>query len=163
MNSISHCRKAHRTDVTPCWAGAERGQAKHSSDGSGIDSRLVRTVLVDDSPFILKTLSSLLETQEGFQVIGTATDGHHALRRVVELQPDLVLMGLQLPGISGLELTRQMKARSPAPVVILVTSDVTTERRTAARAAGTASVIGKRNLASQLRRVIRKLFPTATI
>lgn len=76
---------------------------------------------------MLKTLSLLLELQDGLQLVGTATDGRHALRRVMELQPDLVLMDLRLPGMNGFDATRRIKARSPARAVIIVTGDDTPE------------------------------------
>ena len=123
------------------------------------DGRPIRTVVVDDSPLILKTLSSFLELQHDFQLVGTAADGNHAVRRAMELQPDLVLLGLRLTGINGLEATRQIKARSRAPAVIMVTADDTPACRAAARAAGTDGFVGKQNLFKQLPAVIRKLFP----
>src|SRR5208337_2097902 len=90
---------------------------------AGSDARPIRAVVADDSPTVLKMLSLILEEQNDVQLIGTATDGYHAVRRVVELAPDLVLMDLQLPGMNGLEATRQIKARAQAPAVIMVTAD----------------------------------------
>ena len=77
----------------------------------------------------------------------------------MELSPDLVLMDTQLSGINGLEATRQIKARSHAPAVILVTADDTPGCRAAARAAGTDGFVGKQHLSTRLRPAIRKLFP----
>jgi DNA-binding NarL/FixJ family response regulator len=83
-----------------------------------------------------------------------------SLRRVVELEPDLVLMDLQFPGLSGMEATRRIKARSPATAVIMVTSDDTPECRTAASAAGTDGFVGKQHIFTQFPAAIRKLFPS---
>ena len=85
------------------------------------------------------------------------------MRRVVELQPDLVLMDLRLPGMNGLEATRQIKARSQAPAVIMVTADDTPECRAAASAAGTDGFVGKQHMFTQLPAAIRKLFPGTTL
>jgi len=126
------------------------------------DDRPIRTVVVDDSPVVLKVLSSFLQRLNGFELVGTATDGCHAVRRVVELEPDLVLMDLQLPGMNGLEATRQIKARSQAPAVIMVTEDDTPECRAAASAAGTDGFVAKENMSTQLRAAIHELFPRAT-
>lgn len=131
----------------------------HHPDEAGADGRPIRTVVVDDSPLILKTLCSFLELQDDFQLVGTATDGSHAVRRAMELQPDLVLLGLRLTGINGLEATRQIKARSQAPAVVMVTASDTPSCRAAARAAGTDGFVGKRHMIKQLPTVIRKLFP----
>jgi CheY-like chemotaxis protein len=73
-----------------------------------------------------------------------------------------VLLDLQLPGMNGLEATRQIKARSQAPAVIMVTADDTPECRAAASAAGTDGFVGKENMSTQLRTAIRELFPAAT-
>jgi DNA-binding NarL/FixJ family response regulator len=123
------------------------------------NGRPVRALIVDDSPLVMKTLALLLEQQSNVQLIGSATDGYGAVRRVIELSPDLVLMDLHLPGINGLEATRQIKARPQAPAVILVTADDTPGCRAAARAAGTDAFVDKQHLLAQLRRAIRKLFP----
>jgi len=142
----------------------DREEAPHGADEADVDGWPIRTVVVDNSPFVLKTLSSFLKQQRDFQLVGTATDGCHAVRRVVELEPDLVLMALQLPGMNGLEATRQIKARSQAPAVIMVTADDTPECRAAANAAGTDGFVSKqKNLPTQLRAAIRGLFPAATL
>jgi len=135
---------------------------EHCQDAAGIGSRPVRTVAVDDSPSILKTLSVILELQSGVQLVGTATDGHHGIQRVLELQPDLVLMDLQLPGMNGLEATRHIKGRSQSPAVIMVTAEDTPEWRAAARAAGTDGFVAKQRLVKDLPGAIQKLFPRTT-
>jgi DNA-binding NarL/FixJ family response regulator len=136
-------------------------EAEYGAYGAAVDSYPVRTVVVDDSPIMLKTLSLFLERQSGFELIGTATDGRHAVRRVIELQPDLVLMDLRLPGMNGFDATRRIKARSPAPAVVMVTADDTPECRAAASAAGTDGFVGKQQMFTQLPAAIRKLFPRA--
>jgi DNA-binding NarL/FixJ family response regulator len=120
----------------------------------------VRTVVVDDSPTALKALSLLLERENGFQLVGTATDGYHGVRRVIELQPDLVLMDLRLPGMNGFEATRRIKARSPVPAVVMVAEDDTPECRAAASASGTDGFVGKQQMFTRLPAAIRDLFPT---
>lgn len=142
-------RKAHSARARP-----DPGPAQPGDNG-----RPLRAVIVDDSPLVLKTLTSLLGQQSNVQLIGSATDGYGAVRRVLELSPDLVLMDLQLPGINGLEATRQIKSRSPAPAVILVTADDTPATREAARAAGTDGYVDKQHLFTHLRPAIRRLFP----
>ena len=163
MNSLGHSRNTNREYPMTSKGRSVRTEAEPGLQEAGGNGRPIRTVVVDDSPFVLKTLSSFLERQHDFQLVGTATDGRHALRRVVELQPDLVLMDFRLPGMNGLEATRQIKARSQAPTVIMVTADDTPECRAAASAAGSDGFVGKQNLFTQLRTTIRKLFPGATL
>ena len=135
----------------------------HGPDKADTDGWAIRTVVVDDSPSVLKALSSFLDLQHDFQLVGTAADGVHAVRRVVELEPDLVLKDLRLSGMNGLEATRQIKARPQAPTVIMVADDDTPESRAAASAAGTDAFVGKQHMFTQLRTAIRKLFPGATL
>jgi CheY-like chemotaxis protein len=159
MNTAGHHRQASHAKPRGHDAHSVRAQADHGSGAPGGNGRPVRAVIVDDSPLVLKTLASLLEQQRNFRLIGSATDGYGAVRRAMELRPDLMLMDLQLPGINGLEATRQIKARSQAPAVILVTADDTPGCRAAAHAAGTDGFVGKQHLYTRLGPAIRKLFP----
>jgi DNA-binding NarL/FixJ family response regulator len=159
MNSPGHGREANREALTARKGLVRQAETGHDPDEAGAEGWPIRTVVADDSPMVLKTLSSFLALQRGFQLVGSATDGRHAMRRVVELQPDLVLMDMRLPGMNGLEAIRQIKARSQAPAVIMVSADDTAACRAAARAAGTDGFVGKRHLNKQLPIAIRKLFP----
>ena len=163
MNALAQCRKTNREYPMASRAHSGRTETEPGPQEAGVNGRPIRTVVVDDSPFVLKTLSSFLGLRHDFQLVGTATDGRHAVRRVAEMQPDLVLMDLQLPGINGLEATRQIKARSRAPAVIMFTADDTPECRAAASAAGTDGFVGKQHLFRQLRAALRKVFPGATL
>jgi CheY-like chemotaxis protein len=102
MSALTH-------DPESCSNSQDEGENEHEDEA-------IRAVVVNDSPAILKALSTLLEAQGGAQLVGTATDGPHALRRVNELQPELVLTALHLEGLNGLQLTRQIKCR-PQPVL----------------------------------------------
>ena len=159
MNSPGQEQKASHRDAAGHNAPSVRPESNHVLEEARSAARLIRAVIVDDSPSVLKALSMILEEETNVQLIGTATDGYHAVRRVAELAPDLVLMDLQLPGINGLEATRQIKARSQAPSVIMLTADDTPACRAAARAAGTDDFVGKQQMFTQLHAAIRKLFP----
>ncbi len=159
MNALVHSLQPGHARPRVPKAHSARARPDHGPAQPGGNGRPLRAVIVDDSPLVLKTLASLLEAQTNVQIVGAATDGYGAVRRVLELHPDLVLMDLQLPGINGLEATRQIKARSHAPAVILVTADDTPECREAARAAGTDGFVDKQHLFTQLRPAIQKLFP----
>lgn len=160
MNSLAHRMQPSPAKPRGRQAPSARARPDHGPAERGGNGTPVRAVIVDDSPFVLKMLTSLLGQQSNVQLIGSATDGYGAVRRVLELRPDLVLMDLQIPGINGLEATRQIKARSQAPAVILVTADDTPGCREAARAAGTDGFVDRQHLFPQLRSTIRKLFPS---
>jgi DNA-binding NarL/FixJ family response regulator len=81
-----------------------------------------RTVLVvDDHPSFRATARALLEA-EGFSVIGEAADGEEALAKTVELDPDLVLLDIQLPDLDGFEVARRLEANGASPAIVLVSS-----------------------------------------
>jgi DNA-binding NarL/FixJ family response regulator len=83
----------------------------------------IRVVIVDDHDLFRTGLRNLLEEQ-GVQVVGEAAAGAEAVRAVAELTPDVVVMDLNMPGISGVEATRQITSISPLTrVVVLTISD----------------------------------------
>ena len=82
---------------------------------------LIRVLIVDDSSAFLASTSDLLKTDPQIEVVGLAQSGKDAVQRVDELQPDLVLMDLVMPGINGLAATRLIKAKSLATRVIILT------------------------------------------
>ena len=75
-------------------------------------------LVVDDNPMNLKLVAYLM-TAHGFEV-ATAEDADQALARIAERRPKVILMDLQLPGIDGLELTRQIKANPATSDIIIV-------------------------------------------
>lgn len=82
---------------------------------------MTRVLLVDDHPLFRRGLRLLLGTVDGFEVVGEAATGEDAVTLAAELAPDLVVMDLHLPGISGMEATRRVTAREPRPHVLVLT------------------------------------------
>lgn len=74
---------------------------------------MIRILLVDDHTMIREALRMVLEQQDGVQVVAEAGDGETALQMVRTSQPDLVIMDVSLPGISGIETTRRLRAAYP--------------------------------------------------
>ena len=98
-----------------------------------------RTVLiVDDHPAFRDAARSLLEA-EGFAVVGEAGDGHEALAAAEALQPDVVLLDIQLPGIDGSQVANQLADGNASAAVVLISSrdaDTYGARLASVRAAG---------------------------
>jgi DNA-binding response OmpR family regulator len=83
---------------------------------------MARTILVvDDEPILRETLAEALDA-DGFRVV-TAADGREALSRFREHQPDLVVLDLMLPELSGVEVCRIVRAESPVPILMLTAKD----------------------------------------
>jgi two-component system, LytTR family, response regulator len=82
----------------------------------------LRTLIVDDEPIARKVLREELELIPGVAVIGEASDGAGALEKIGAELPDLVLLDLQMPAMSGLEVVRQLKQSSHVPVIVIVTA-----------------------------------------
>ena len=119
----------------------------------------IRTLVVDDSPFMLKALAQTLEAVAGFDLVGTATDGRQALRYVSMLSPDLVLMDIHMPGLNGIQVTRSIKHSEHRPVVILTSSDDSAVTKTTAEQAGADAFVSKEgNLRYQLMGALQNLF-----
>jgi DNA-binding NarL/FixJ family response regulator len=85
------------------------------------DSVTLRVLLVDDHPVVRGGLRALLSTVEGFEVVGEAVDGESAVREAQQLRPDVVLMDVRMPGIGGVEATRQMRIKTPEVAVLVLT------------------------------------------
>ena len=82
----------------------------------------IRVLVVDDHLIVREGLSLILETAEGIEQAGEAADGAEALRLCAELQPDVVLMDLRMPGMDGLTAIRRLAAAQPEIAVIILTT-----------------------------------------
>lgn len=83
---------------------------------------MIRVVVVDDHELVRAGLVELLGTAEDIDVVGTAADGAEALEVVSELQPEVVLMDLSMPGVGGIAGTRSLLAEHPTIRVVVLTS-----------------------------------------
>jgi NarL family two-component system response regulator LiaR len=123
----------------------------------------ITTIVCDDQPAFARGLASLLEAEtQDIAVVGIANSGEEAERMVRELLPDIVLMDVRLPGISGIEATRRIKAASPTTrIVVLTVSDETTDLYGALRAGATGYILKDKDvadIADALRSVYRGHF-----
>jgi DNA-binding NarL/FixJ family response regulator len=85
------------------------------------ESNITTLILADDHPLVRKALRIEIEREAGFKIVGEATDGEEAVKLVKELTPDIVIMDIGMPKISGIEATRQIKAFSPSTIVLVLT------------------------------------------
>jgi len=81
----------------------------------------VRVLVVDDSALMRKLIPLILERDPDIEVVGTAMDGAFALRKIAELQPDVVTLDLEMPRMDGLETLRMIMRGAPMPVIVFST------------------------------------------
>jgi DNA-binding NarL/FixJ family response regulator len=84
-------------------------------------SRRVRLVIADDHKVLLEGLVSLLKEEEGIEVVGQAVNGRKALEEIQRLRPDVALLDISMPEMSGLEVTRQVTTRFHEVKVLILT------------------------------------------
>ena len=85
------------------------------------DSAVPTVLIVDDHPSFRASAHALLEA-DGFEVVGEAEDGESALEAAGRLEPDVVLLDVQLPDIDGFEVTRRLTSNGSGACVVLVSS-----------------------------------------
>lgn len=81
--------------------------------------RAVKVLVVDDSPFMRKALSTMLASDPGIEVVGTASDGREAVEKAGALKPDIVTMDVEMPGMDGVEALKRIMRENPVPVVMV--------------------------------------------
>ncbi len=81
----------------------------------------IRVLVVDDHPVVRRGLRALLDTLDGIEVVGEASDGETAVDLVQQVGPDVVLMDLHMPGMGGIEATRRIAQQGRAPAVLVMT------------------------------------------
>jgi DNA-binding NarL/FixJ family response regulator len=82
----------------------------------------MKIIICDDQAVVRDGLELLLNLEQDIEVLGTARDGAEALELVESKQPDLVLMDLKMPGMNGIEATRQIRAKFPTTKVLVLTT-----------------------------------------
>ncbi|MGZ5036906.1 MAG: response regulator [Usitatibacter sp.] len=118
---------------------------------------MIRIVLADDHTIVREGLKQLLAAAEGFEIVGEASDGHEALKAVRELDFDLLLLDMSMPGKSGIELIKQVRAEKPKLRILVLSMHE--ERQYAIRAirAGASGYLTKESASRQLVEAIRKV------
>ena len=81
----------------------------------------IRVLIADDHPMVRSGVRALLASVPNIEVVGDAADGEEACARALELQPDLILMDLHMPGLNGIEATRRILQTSPHIGVLVLT------------------------------------------
>lgn len=104
---------------------------------------MTSVLIVDDHPMVRQGLLAVLSATADIEIAGEAVDGTEAVAMVVERQPDVVLMDLQMPGLHGIDATREIRAARPATAVLVLTMFENDDMVFAAVAAGAVGYLLK--------------------
>lgn len=110
----------------------------------------IRVLLADDHTLIRAGISALLERMERVKIVGEAPDGHIAMKLIQELVPDVVLLDLQMPGLSGFEVLQHTTEKSPHVKVIVLSVHDTEEFAHRALSSGAVGYLPKSAASSEL-------------
>ena len=116
----------------------------------------IRVLVADDHPVFRQWLKAHLD-RDGFRIVGEAADGLEAVQLARELQPDVALLDLGMPGLSGLEAVRLIVLASPSTKIILLTTHDETPYVVEALRAGAKGYIMKSQVADELIAAIRQV------
>ena len=104
------------------------------SSDSDKPKKIIRVLVVEDSPLICKILTKILNSDDGLEVVGVASDGKKAMEYTMSLRPDLITMDINLPVMNGFEATKKIMAYAPTPILIVSSSLYTVEMNLAFKA-----------------------------
>ena len=79
----------------------------------------VRVLVVDDSALMRKLIPRILERDNSIEVVGTAMDGHFALKKIEDLAPDVVTLDLEMPGLNGIDTLKEIMRHGRQPVIVV--------------------------------------------
>jgi NarL family two-component system response regulator LiaR len=118
----------------------------------------ISVLLVDDHAVVREGLRSLLEVQDGIEVVGDAADGEAAVREAEARRPDVVLMDLVMPRLDGVGAMRELRRRLPSARVIVLTSFADDDRLLPAIRAGAAGYLLKDGDPQEVVRAVRAAY-----
>jgi DNA-binding NarL/FixJ family response regulator len=117
---------------------------------------IIRILLVDDNGEMLSDLGD--ELSDEFEIAGTAENGEKAVREVLRLDPDVLVLDLNMPVMNGLQVASLLREKHPRTKILFLTIHEEPEYISAAFCAGALAYVTKRHLASDLRLGIREAY-----
>jgi DNA-binding NarL/FixJ family response regulator len=123
--------------------------------GNSVASSVIRCVVADDHPAILDAVSRFLESESGFELLGRANDGEGVLRLIDELEPEIALLDIRMPGIGGIDIAAKLALKNSPTSVVLYTAYPERALLLAALDAGVRGFILKEAPLDELLRAIR--------
>src|SRR5690606_23580438 len=106
----------------PAPAAGPRARRRHPMSTSSGDTTMIRVCLVDDQTLVRQGVRSLLELSENIRIVAEAGDGRQAVELIPEIKPDVVLLDMRMPVMSGLETLQYLSERDQLPPTIILTT-----------------------------------------
>ena len=103
----------------------------------------VRILIADDSEIFRRGLRTMIEGEPGWEVCGEAGDGVQAIQKTRQLTPDLIVMDFAMPGMSGIDATREILKELPQTPIVLLTLYLSQQLVAEARNAGIRATVSK--------------------
>jgi len=135
---------------SPARGGSRRSAAK------------ISILVVDDHTLVRQGVRTLLEGEQGLVVVGEAADGREAVALAERLRPDVVLMDVAMPGLNGVEATRQILASAPGTCVLMLSAHSDEEYVARAMELGAAGYVLKQSAFADLAETIRRAWAGGT-
>jgi DNA-binding NarL/FixJ family response regulator len=118
---------------------------------------VIRILLADEYAMVRRGLRMRLALEQDIEVVGEASNGPQALCLAQALAPDIVIMGVELPLMDGIEATRQLRILAPETAVVILSIRDDRETKTQAQAAGAAAFIEKQGGVARLLAAITRI------
>jgi DNA-binding NarL/FixJ family response regulator len=118
----------------------------------------IRVVVADDHTIVRKGLCAILEGEAEIEVVGEAEDGREAIKKVEQLQPDVVLLDITMPIMNGLEVTRQLRKRYEKLKILILTMHDNEEYVYETFRAGASGYLVKRSAPDELISAIKAVY-----
>ena len=115
----------------------------------------IKVLIADDHAIVRMGLSALLDAEDDIEVVGEADDGKAAVKAVLKLQPDVVVLDLMMPVLDGIAATREIKLKLPAVKVLILTTSTVSDDLAHAIDAGADGAITKSTANAKLLSAIR--------
>ena len=115
----------------------------------------IKVLMVDDHAMLRDGVRAMLERCNDFEIVGEACDGHEAVEKALELNPNVVLMDVAMPGMDGLEATRRIVKRDPGMRVLVLTQHDSRDYIIASIRAGASGYVPKTAMGSDLISALR--------
>jgi two-component system invasion response regulator UvrY len=121
---------------------------------SSVDGGPVSVLAVDDQAVFRRIAGALVQASEGFELVGEASSGEEAIARVAELQPDMVLLDVRMPGLDGIETARRLVHSHPGTMVVLMSVEDLVDLPLSAVSVGAAAHVRKQELSPRKLRAL---------